>query len=124
MDQKYNRIMPQSEGNVVCLEIADRVTLKTYETVFEPPVHKMIEETGAANILLYYSGPFPGWDIDAAAHDLESMTKLGRFIKKVALVNPSEQIMVRWQTLKPLISGQIKFFSSEELNTALAWIKS
>lgn len=116
--------MPESEGNVFCLEIADRVTLSTYETVIEPAVRKIITEYGDLKLLLFYSGPFPGWDMDAAARDLQAMTELGRFVKKIALVNPPEQVLIRWQTLKPLVGGQIKFFTVEECKEALNWVKS
>lgn len=116
--------MPESESNVFCLEIADRVTLSIYENVLEPAVRKIIAEYGDIKILLYYSGPFPGWDIDAAARDLQAMTELGRSVKKVALVNPPEQVLLRWQTLKPLVGGEIKFFTIKECKKALDWVKS
>ncbi len=124
MGQKQNRILPESEGDVLCIEIVDRVTLENYTTVLEPAVRRIVDNYGSFNILISYTEPSVGWDMDAAAQDLEAMSELGGKAKKIALINPPERVLIRWQTLRPLLKGELKFFTSAELNDALTWVKS
>lgn len=123
MDPKYNHIMPESEGNVLCLEIADKVSLEAYANVLEPAFKRIITEYGDIRGLLFYKGSFPAWDVDAASQDLHTLSQVGQKIKKLALVNPPEQALIKWQTLKPLLGGELKFFTSENLEEALKWVK-
>ena len=124
MGQKYNRIMPESEGNVLCVEIADRVTLKDYETIIRPAICNIADNYDEYNSLVFYSEPFPGWDLDAAARDLETMTEYAGNLRKVALVDPPEKVLVRWQALKPLLGGELRFYTSQEFDKALSWVKT
>ncbi|PZP55071.1 MAG: hypothetical protein DI586_07995 [Micavibrio aeruginosavorus] len=124
MGQKQNRILPESEGNVLCMEIADRVSLDNYTNVLEPAVRKVVEKYGHFRILISYTEPAVGWDIDAAAQDLEAMAELGGKAEKIALINPPERVLIRWQTLRPLLSGELKFFTDAEFDKALSWVKS
>lgn len=123
MEKKYNRIMPECEGNVFCAEIGSKVTLSEYQTVFEPRIKEIFSEYESARALLVYSEPSVGWDLDAAAHDFDNMTRLGKNIDKVALVNPPEPVKTRWLTLKPLVGGEVKIFEADQMQEALDWVK-
>ncbi len=124
MGQTQNRILPESEGKTLCIEIADRVSLENYTGILEPSVRKLIDQYGELNLLISYKPSFVGWDLDAAAQDLETMTEIGGFAKKIALVNPPERVLIRWQTLRPLLKGELKFYTDAEFDKALSWVKS
>ena len=124
MTAKHNRIMPETDERVLCIEVDQRVTLEAYKKVLEPAFRTILAKQGEIRLLLHYSGSFPGWDIDAAAYDLGIMTEVGRLVKKVALIMPPEQVRQRWTTLRPLLGGELKFFETDEISSALQWVKS
>lgn len=123
-EAKYNRILPESEGNILCLEIGERVTLKNYQEIFEPAMKEILAHHTDARAVISYTRPFLGWDIDAAEHDIQTMTAVGRNVKKVALVHPPESVISRWQILTPLLGGEVKVFEDGQFKDALDWVKA
>ncbi len=123
-DANTNRILPETEGNLLCVEIGERVTLKDYQEIFEPAMKTLFGAHDSARAVISYTRPFLGWDLDAAEYDIAMMTKLGRKVTKVALVHPPETVINRWQLLKPLLSGEVRIFQEGELNDALTWAKA
>lgn len=124
MELKKNRVLPESQGNILCAEVGARVTLEDYEEVFYKNIQKIFQEHGSIRILLHYSRPFLGWDIDAAAKDLAQVSESGSKVEKAALVNPPEQVHQRWKTMQPLLSGELRIFEEGEFDKALEWIRS
>ena len=122
-EARYNRILPESEGNVLCLEIGERVTLENYRSIFEPAMKDILARHADAGAVISYTRPFLGWDIDAAEHDIQTMTAMGRNVKKVALVHPPESVINRWHILKPLLGGEVKIFEEGQFADALAWVR-
>ena len=66
---------------------------------------------------------FPGWDQAAAEDDVRFYVDYGKYMKKMALVNPSEKEIMTKLVRKPLINGDIKIFSAEQFDEALKWIR-
>ena len=123
-ERKYNRVLPESEGNVLCLEIGQRVTLDDYVNIFEPPMRAIVAKYSDARAVISYTRPFLGWDIDAAEHDIATIAEVGRHVRRIALVHPTEQVAQRWLTFKPLFGGDVKIFNEGEFDNALAWAKA
>lgn len=124
MQENKNRLLPESENNLICAEVGARVTLEDYESIFQSKVQQILKDRGSVRILLHYTRPFLGWDIDAAAKDLSQVTEHGSKMQKAALVNPPEQVLQRWQTLRPLLGGELRIFEEGEYQKALDWVKS
>ena len=126
MDLKQNKIMPESEGPVLCLEVTQPVLLEAYNNMYIPALTSIYEQYGEVRILYYYPSPenFPGWEETAAAQDLKNFTEHGHNVKKVALVNAPNKVAQRWDLMSPLLGGEVREFSVEEFDTALKWIKA
>lgn len=124
MELKKNRILPESQGNILCAEIGARVTLEDYDQLFSPKIQEILKEHGSLRTLLHYSRPFLGWDIDAAAKDLAQVSENGSKVEKAALVNPPEQVLMRWKTMQPLLGGELRIFEEGEFDKALEWVRS
>lgn len=122
-EAKYNRILPESEGNILCLEIGERVTLRNYQEIFEPAMKNILAHHPEARAVISYTRPFLGWDIDAAEHDIHTMANVGRNVKKVALIHPPESVINRWQILTPLLGGEVRIFEEGQFDEALAWVR-
>ena len=118
--------MPQSEGNVLCIEAKDIVTLDYYTNIFLKNLCKIFEDYGDARLLFYYPDPdnFPGWESAAAELDLSKFAEYSGRITKVALIDPPEKVSQRWDFRLPLLGGEFREFEKGELDQALDWIKS
>lgn len=123
MQKKFNRLMPESEGPVICYEISQPISEEGYAANFLSPARAIIETYGEVRLLLYFT-QYQGWATRAAEMDISAHSEFGRYVTKLALVNaPEKEIMARLLK-KPMIAGELKFFSAADLQEALRWIKS
>ncbi len=123
MNNKFNRLMPESEGPVLCYEISKPISAQGYEENFLVHVRKIIETYGELRMLNHFTS-YQGWEEQAAQMDLFAHVDLGKYVTKLALVNaPEKEIMARL-IRKSLIKGQLRFFGNHQLAEAIAWVKS
>jgi hypothetical protein len=123
MNDKFNRLMPESEGPVLCYEISKPISSEGYAENFLKPVTKIIETYGEVRILTYFTS-YRGWEEQAAEMDLIAHVEIGQFATKMAFVNtPEKEVMARL-IRKPLIKGEVRFFTEDRLQDAIIWIKS
>lgn len=120
---KFNRIMPESDDTAICIEVFRPITKEGYQEMFFPILSKLYETKGAIRILVYYRD-YKGWEQGATAEDMDAVTKLGKVVEKIAIVNPPEKEILRKTIQSPMFSGEIKFYPENELETALSWIKA
>ncbi len=125
MTEKENRLMEESEGPVLCIEVNSGVSSKLYNDMYLPAWKKAVEKYGEIRILFYYPTPdqFPGWEEKTAKQDLAHYTEHGRELKKVALVNAPSKVTQRWDLLTPLLGGNVREFEKTDFQEALKWIK-
>lgn len=124
MSQTRNRVRPETSNNFLCLEIGERVTLHDYETQFIPAVKDIIGKYDSFTLAIVYGEKFLGWDMDAAEADLGHMQALAKYAKKIALINPPEVVIYRWETLKPLVGGETRIYAGDCFEEAIAWAKT
>lgn len=125
MNQPENRVMEESEGPVLCLEVTTKVTLDAYQNMYIPALSDIFERFGEVRVLYYYPNPenFPGWEEEAAVEDFKNFTEYGHHVKKIALVNAPDKVAQRWDLLSPLLGGPVHEFGKDEFDKALQWIK-
>jgi len=124
MDRTPSRILPETEGNIFCAEVAERVTMEDYTTIFLQPITEILSRHGDVRLVLVYKGPFYGWDLDAASFDFSQILEKGNQVKKAALVAPPENVALRWNTMRPLFGGEIRIFDRNDgYAAALEWIR-
>ncbi len=121
-----NRVLPESEGNVLCVEVAGKVTLAGYDKNYVPELERICRDYGELRLLCSYVDPdnFPGWEEKAAEKDLEKFTKHGHKVKKVALVNAPAKAALKWETIGAMGGGEVRKFKEGEFQEALAWVKA
>lgn len=123
MNDKFNRLMPESEGPVLCYEISKPISAEGYEENFLVHVRRILETYGELRLLNYFTA-YQGWEEQAAQMDLLAHVDLGKYVTKIAFVNaPEKEIMARL-IRKTLIKGQLRFFSKNQLAEAIDWVKS
>ena len=117
------RLLPDTSGNIICLEIGGRVTLEDYQSVLMPVAGEVLSKHGECRIFISYIGQFYGWDADAASFDFSMLLEKASLVKKVALINPPENVVSRWEKIKPLIGGEVRIFAAAEFDDGLNWIR-
>lgn len=119
----FNTIMPETQGNIICIQIDKPISEKGYAQNFLNRIDTILEKYPDFSFLIYYK-EFQGWETQAASLDMASTIKYGKRVKKVAVVNPPKRAILQNTVKQPFIQGEIKFFLEHDLDEALEWIKS
>ncbi len=121
----YNRILEQSEGPLLCIEVKEPVRLDAYKNSYLPHIEKNLAEFDHLDMLFYYPDRenFLGWEEEAADLNLQKFTEFGRKVHKIALVDAPEKVVLRWNLMQPLFGGEVKTFEKDQFDQALAWVK-
>ena len=123
LNEKFNRLMPESEGSVLCYEINRPISLEGYEKNFLDPAQSIIKQYGELRLLNYFTN-YQGWEEEAAIVDLSAHVTLGRYVKKMAFVNaPEKEVMARL-IRQSLTNAELRFFPENLLKDAIKWVKS
>lgn len=123
MNEKFNRLMPESEGAALCYELSKPISKEGYEDNFLAPALQLVNKYGELRLLMYYTN-YQGWEQEAAEMDIAAHVELGRYMKKMALVNAPEKEIMSRMVKKALNHGELRFFKTEQLQEAIAWVKS
>ena len=123
MNDKFNRLMPESEGATLCYELNKPISKEGYEQNFLAPALDIVSKYGELRLLMYYTS-YKGWEQEAAEMDISAHVELGRHMKKMALVNAPEKEIMSRLVKKPMNHGELRFFKTEHLQEAITWVKS
>ncbi len=114
-------MMPETIRPALCYYARRIITPALYAQYVEQ-VELSIKEFGHFRILINYDH-FPGWDQVAAEDDVRFYVDYGKYMKKMALVNPGEKEIMTKLVRKPLIKGELRIFSADQFDEALEWIR-
>ena len=123
INNKFNKIMPETDDRVLCVEIIKPISDEGYELNFLAKLDKMLALHGEIRIVIYYSD-YKGWEPEAALNDMNATLKYGKNVKKLALVNPPEREIFQRKIKQSLVKGEIQYFNKENLQGAIKWAKS
>jgi hypothetical protein len=118
------KLLPESEGNILVLRAAGKLTDQDYKDVLIPRLESIIREHGKARLLLDMGDEFHGWEAAALWDDTRfGLTHRDDFEKMGVIGGPR---WVQWglKLAAMVISGEIRSFSSSEREKALSWIKA
>ncbi len=124
---QQNKIMPESENNVLCIEVQGLVTYEYYTEMYLANLKKILEKFEKARLLFFYPDPdnFIGWENKAADVDFSTFNQYAKNIEKTAIVNPPAKVSQRWDFRMPVLGGEFREFDkAEDLPDALKWVKS
>lgn len=122
MSDKFNTIMPESEGCVICVMIDKPITADGYRDNYITRVEKIIEQYGELRVLVYFK-EYQGWEKEAAAMDFAEAPKSHDRMTKCAMVNPPPTLITLKEVRKDIFKAETRIFRESELQDALQWIK-
>lgn len=120
---KYNIVMPETDDRVLCLRIEKPISPEGYSENFAPRIRAMIKQHGGIRLLIHFKA-YQGWEAEAALMDMAGTAEFGQKVIKFAMVNPPKKEMLRHNVNKPLITGETRTFTDDELAQALTWVRS
>ncbi len=123
IEEKFNTVMPETTDNALCLRIDKPISVEGYQENFLPRIWKMVEDHGEIRLMTYYHD-YQGWEEEAAMFDMAATLQYGKYLKKLALVDAPDKLVTQYMVKKSLISGEVEFFESHQLQDAIAWTKS
>lgn len=116
------QILEQTEGNVIATKAIEKLATSDYNILL--PI--LINRLGNYNKLRWFfeMENFKGWELKAFWEDAKFDLKHANDFEKIAMVG--EKTWQKWMAIfmRPFTNAEIKYFDSEERDTALAWIKS
>lgn len=114
--------MPETTDRELCIMVDRPMSAEGYKDNFMPRIQAMLEKYGELRILAYFKN-YQGWEQEAATMDFATTPLIATKLKKCALVNPPESILLAAAIKKPITLGETKVFTEQELSQALVWIK-
>lgn len=122
MNEKFNTIMPESEGCVLCYMVDKPISASGYQENYLRRAREILEQYGDLRVLVYFK-EYQGWEKEAAAMDFAQGHDHYARMSKIALVNPPPNLITLSELRKDIIKTPTRFFNENELQDALRWIK-
>ncbi len=117
-------ILPETEGNLICVKISGLVTADDYIANFKKQIEALIEEFGEFRLLMHYDDSFKGYTEEAAEASMKNMMELGKHVHKQAYINVPTRRVLLHKILPDVIRGETRYFDKTDVSKALDWLNS
>jgi SpoIIAA-like len=118
------QIMPESEGKVIGLRATGKLTDQDYQEVLIPSLESLINQHGKIRLLCFMDEEFAGLEAGAFWDDAKFFLPHKDDFEKMAIVGGPKWIELIMKLFAPLMKGDVKTFSGEQLSTAWNWIRA
>ena len=117
-------VMTESSGNILGFKASGTLTDRDYKDLLIPKLEAALSTNKKVRILFDMGEDFHGWELAAAWDDATFGMKHRNDFEKCAIVGGPK--WVEWATkLGALIlSGEVKSFAANELDSAWNWVKT
>jgi hypothetical protein len=116
-------ILPESQGNILGVKATGTFSYQDYTEFLIPRFKAIIKEHGRVRVLFYLDEDFQGWNLETLRREAFGSRHQEDF-QKIAVVGGSWWLRLEMKFLTPLIDGEVRNFSREELPEAWTWIRS
>lgn len=118
-------ILPETSKETICLRYSGAITRDDFERYHHQELLKRTNENGYFNMVVYYDNNYTGWEPDAADANLKSIVELAKNARKLAYVNPQKRKIFLMSIVNDLLQeAEIRYFDSDEYETAVEWAKA
>ena len=117
-------VLPDHKENVRGIKATGKLTGSDYQMVLIPLLENVIQQYGKARLLFQMDDDFKGWELGAMWDDAKFGLAHRNDFQKVAVVGGPD--WVEWGTKigSLFMSGEVKTFSSAQLEEAWNWVKT
>lgn len=115
-------IEKEKTGNLIKTLVSDKLTQEDYDKLI-PILEQTLEEW--SNLRWYFEmQDFRGWSMQAAFMDLGFDIRHATDLSKIAMVGEKHWQETLTNLMKPFTSADVRYFSLEEKEEAMEWIRS
>jgi hypothetical protein len=118
------QIIPESEGKIIGLRASGKLTDQDYQEVLIPSLETLINQHGKVRLLCYMDDKFTGVEAGAILDDAKFFLPHKDDFEKMAIVGGPKWVGLIMKLFVPLMKGNVKIFSGEQLSKAWEWIKA
>lgn len=120
---KYNDIIPEwSTEEALWFKIDKPISQEGFDNNFLPKIKGLLDSGSGMRIGLYFE-QYKGYERDAVGSELAALLEYGKYVNKIAVLNPPEKVILHFKLKQPLIEGEIKYFEMAQQDEAIAWLK-
>ncbi len=117
-------VLPESQGKFLWVRARGKITSRDYEEVLIPRLESAIQEQGKVRLLCQVEEDFQGMEAGAMWDDTKFGMKHRKDFEKMALVGGTRWMDWLMKLFSPLMEGELKAFSQEQLQEAWEWVTS
>jgi hypothetical protein len=117
-------IMPESEGKIIGLRATGKLTDHDYQEVLIPTLEPLIDKQDKIRLLCFMDEEFAGIEAGAIWDDAKFFFPHKDDFEKMAVVGGPKWIKLIMKLFGPLMKGEMKTFSTDQLSEAWAWIRT
>jgi hypothetical protein len=118
------QIMPESAGKIIGVRTTGKLTDQDYQEVLIPSLEALINQHGKVRLLCYMDDEFTGVEAGAIWDDAKFFLPHKDDFEKMAIVGGPKWIELIMKLFAPLMKGDVKTFSGEQLSKAWEWISA
>lgn len=113
--------MTDVPGDVAAFKLNGKITVPDYLNIIMPKVDE-VAQTGKVRFLLLLETSIGNFDLGAVWNDIKmGIQHLSKWHRS-AIVSDQESVKILTNTAGQLIPGEVKMFSTSELEQAKAWV--
>jgi hypothetical protein len=117
-------ILPDSDHQTLCVSLFGVVQEDDYRKKIYSTLKTFVESNQLFNLLIHYDPTFKGWGSGAAKLSFQSIIDHGSKTHRIAYVNAPDSKRLQVNLTRILLSGEVRFFETDELKNAISWVKS
>jgi hypothetical protein len=118
------QIMPESEGKIIGLRVRGKLTDRDYQEVLIPNLEPLIKQHDKVRLLCLIEEDFSGMEAGAMWDDAKFYFPHKNDFEKMAMVGGPKWMELMMKLFAPLMKGEVKTFSGDQLPKAWEWLKS
>ena len=118
------QIMPESEGKIIGLSVAGKLTERDYREVLIPTLAALIKQHGKIRLLCFLDEKFAGMEAGAMRDDAKFVLPRKDDFEKIAMAGGPQWMQLSLKLFAPLMQGEVRVFSGGQLPEAWEWIRA
>ena len=117
------QVMPESAGKIVGVRATGKLTDQDYQVLI-PNLEALIKQHGKIRFLCCIDEEFAGMEPGAMWDDAKFFLPHKDDFEKMAIVGGPKWVKLAMKLFAPLMQGEVKTFSGDQLAKAWDWLRS
>lgn len=117
-------IMPESQGKIIGLRVAGKLTDRDYQEILIPHLEALMRQHGKVRLLCCLEEDFAGMEAGAMWDDAKFFLPHKDDFEKMAMVGGPRWMQLGVKLFASLMQGEARVFAAGQLPEAWEWIRA